>query len=114
MRRAPRPNGAGAEARDRSRAGPALPDGRRSPQRRLDVFHAMRRGVAVEVERPLARALTTADDAAEAHELALRPVGELLARVSHGPRRILPYGDGHALPERRSRLDEHLEQRRVS
>src|SRR5215470_8758986 len=197
MRRAPRSNGAGEEARDRSRAGPALPDGWRSPQRRLDVFHAMRRGVAVQVERPLARALTAAeeltrglrqrlehvgvdstmpgdelarappsptlvdeaidrldveaahlgeatlaandtkrvllpvedmrerifhgpritrrwagdqtlpvsrceprDDTVEARELALRPVDDFLACVSHGPRRILPYGDGHALPDR--------------
>src|SRR5215470_203501 len=201
MRRAPRPNGAGEEARDRSRAGPALPDARRSPQRRLDVLHAMRRGVAIEVERPLPRALTTAeelarglrqrldhvgvdsampgdelarappsptlvdeaidrldaeaahlgeatlatndtkrvllpvedvrerilhgpritrrraadrtlpvsrceprDDPVEARELALRLVDDFLARVCHGPRRILPYGDGHALPEGREDL----------
>src|SRR5215831_4418090 len=75
MRRAPRPNGAGEEARDRSRAGPALPDGRRSPQRRLDVFPAMRRGVAVEVERPLARALTTAEKLARGLRQRLEHVG---------------------------------------
>src|SRR5215831_11042027 len=75
MRRAPRPNGAGEEARDRSRAGPALPDGRRSPQRRLDVFHAMCRGVAVDVERPLARALTTAEELARSLRQCLAHVG---------------------------------------
>src|SRR5262249_11819180 len=139
MRRAPRPNGDGEEARDRSRAGPALPDGSRSAQRRLDV-EAAHLGEATPVANdtkcvlppgedvrqrtlhgpritrrragdrtlPISRC-GPRDDTVEARELALRPVDDFLARVSHGPRRILPYGDGHALPERRQRALDGLE-----